>query len=113
MVHHMLRRHLGEKQNTFSVYFTLANRSVPRDIAVAIWLRNKGREKEDHSFWSLCIRDTWGLGKHHLLHRTLTPVLRIIELFELEGTLRGHLAQLPCTEQGHVQLIRCSEPRPA
>ena len=29
---------------------------------------------------------------------------RIKELPELEGTLRGHLIQLPCTEQGHLQL---------
>jgi len=29
---------------------------------------------------------------------------RIIGLFELEGTLKGHLVQLPCTEQGHLQL---------
>ena len=28
----------------------------------------------------------------------------IIDLFELEGTLKGHLAQLPCSEQGHPQL---------
>ena len=26
---------------------------------------------------------------------------RIIELFELEGTLKGHLVYLPCSEQGH------------
>ena len=28
----------------------------------------------------------------------------IVELFELEGTLKGHLIQLPCNEQGHLQL---------
>ena len=27
-----------------------------------------------------------------------------MELFELEGTLKGHLAQLPCNGQGHLQL---------
>ena len=27
-----------------------------------------------------------------------------IESFELEGTLKGHLFQVPCHEQGHLQL---------
>ena len=29
---------------------------------------------------------------------------RIIELFELEVTFKGHLIQLLCNEQGHLQL---------
>ena len=29
---------------------------------------------------------------------------RIIESFELEGTLKGHLVQLSCNEQEHLQL---------
>ena len=29
---------------------------------------------------------------------------RIIELFELEEILKGHLVQLPCNEQGHLKL---------
>jgi len=29
---------------------------------------------------------------------------RIIELLELERTLKGHLAQLPCNKQRHLQL---------
>ena len=29
---------------------------------------------------------------------------RVIELFGLEGTLKGNLVQLPCSEQGHLQL---------
>ena len=29
---------------------------------------------------------------------------RVVESFQLEGTLRGRLAQLPCNEQGHPQL---------
>lgn len=36
--------------------------------------------------------------------------IRIIESFELEETTQGHLVHLPCTELGHPQLIRCSEP---
>ena len=31
-------------------------------------------------------------------------VKRIIELFELEGTFKGHLIRLPYNEQGHLQL---------
>jgi len=29
---------------------------------------------------------------------------RIIEFYELKGTIKGHLVQLPCNEQGHLQL---------
>ena len=29
---------------------------------------------------------------------------KIIESFELEVILKGHLVQLPCNEQGHLQL---------
>jgi len=28
--------------------------------------------------------------------------LVLLELFELEGTLKGHLVQLPCNEQGQL-----------
>lgn len=31
----------------------------------------------------------------------------------LEGTFKGHLIQLPCNEQGHLQLCQCSETHPA
>jgi len=34
---------------------------------------------------------------------------RIIELFELEGTLEGHPAQIPCTEQGHLKLHQVAQ----
>ena len=30
----------------------------------------------------------------------------MIASFELEGTLKSHLVQLPCNEQGHLQLHR-------
>ena len=29
---------------------------------------------------------------------------RIMETFELEGTPKGHLVQLPCNEHGHLQV---------
>ena len=32
--------------------------------------------------------------------------LEIIESFELEGMFKGHLIQLPCSEQGHSQVLR-------
>ena len=34
---------------------------------------------------------------------------RIIELFELEGTFKGHLVQLLCNEQGHPQLNQAAQ----
>jgi len=33
---------------------------------------------------------------------------KIIESFELEGTFKGHLVQLLCSEQGHIQLNQAS-----
>jgi len=48
---------------------------------------------------------TGGEGREQVCNR------RIIEWFELEGTLKGHLAQPPCNEQGHLQLHQ--EPHPA
>jgi len=33
-------------------------------------------------------------------------IQRVFELLELEGTLKGHLVQPPCNEQGHLQQIR-------
>ena len=37
----------------------------------------------------------------------------IIELFELEGTLKGHLVQPPAMNRDTYSPIRCSEPHPA
>lgn len=34
---------------------------------------------------------------------------RIIELCELEGTCKGQLDQLPCNEQGHLQLNQVAQ----
>jgi len=34
---------------------------------------------------------------------------RIIECFGLEGTFRGHLVQLPCSEQEHLQLDQVAQ----
>ena len=33
----------------------------------------------------------------------------VIELFELEGTYKGHLVQLSCNEQGHLQLHQVTQ----
>ena len=32
-----------------------------------------------------------------------------MELFGLEGTFSGHLAQHPCSEQGHLQLDQVAQ----
>ena len=42
----------------------------------------------------------------HFPEREQSKYHRIKELFELEGTLEGHLVQLPCNEWGHPQLHR-------
>jgi len=34
---------------------------------------------------------------------------RKIELFELEGTFKGHLVHLPCNQQGHLQLGKIAQ----
>ena len=31
---------------------------------------------------------------------------RITQPFELEGTLKDHLVQLPCSEQGYIQIVQ-------
>jgi len=42
-------------------------------------------------------------------HVYIVEKYRIIECFGLEGTFRGHLAQLPCSEQGHLQLDQVAQ----
>ena len=32
-----------------------------------------------------------------------------MESFEMEGTLKGHLVQFPCNEQGHLQLSQVAQ----
>ena len=46
------------------------------------------------SFFQLCKTSMYACGNHH----------RITESFELEGTFKGHLVQLYCNKQGHLQL---------
>ena len=38
-----------------------------------------------------------------------SPGRRIIECFGLEGTVRGHLAQPPCSKPGHLQLDQAAK----
>jgi len=40
--------------------------------------------------------------RRHSAITTAVAIHRIIECFGLEGTFRGHLVQLPCSEQGHL-----------
>ena len=44
-----------------------------------------------------------------LLYRFGQDNHRTIESLELEETLKGHLVQLPCKEQGHLQLHQVSQ----
>ena len=40
----------------------------------------------------------------HLFENIYFLFQRIITLFELEGTLKGHLVLLTCNEKGHIQI---------
>ena len=59
-----------------------------------------------------CLQSKWKWGRLRIWrgpyvqqrHQEERWVHSIIESFELEGTLTGHLAQHPCSEQGHPQL---------
>ena len=46
---------------------------------------------------------------HILTNRIRTIFHRFIEMFELEGTFKGHLVQLPCSDQGHLQLDQVAQ----
>jgi len=57
---------------------------------------------------TVCLRvQAPGGGAHAKLWLLPSAQHRVIELFELVGTFKGHPIQLPCTEQGHLQLGRC------
>ena len=45
-----------------------------------------------------------GVGLNGLAGWSPTQTVRIIESFELKGTTKDHLAQLRCSEPGHLQL---------
>ena len=49
--------------------------------------------------------------KLHFLHRFMLwcAFCLFIELFELESTIKGHLVQLPCNKQGHLQLDQVAQ----
>jgi len=51
-------------------------------------------------------QDIIGLGNTAIPPSPLCQpkIIKVIELFELEGTFKGHRVQLPCSEQGHLQL---------
>jgi len=49
-----------------------------------------------------CTADAWTAPRPPL--HPQPGSCRITESFELEGTLKGHLVQLPCTERGYIQL---------
>ena len=55
----------------------------------------------------------WGEnGRSQVTQHWWSPVISslhflnaLMESFELESTFKGHLVQLPCNEQGHLQLM--------
>jgi len=44
-----------------------------------------------------------------IAYKFLSYSHRPLELFELERTFKGHLVQLRCNEQGHLQLDQISQ----
>ena len=48
---------------------------------------------------------TFLFGDRKKNKNAVTSTNMIMEVYELEETLKGHLAQLPCNEQGHLQLV--------
>jgi len=39
------------------------------------------------------------------MYKLQISIHRIVESLELEGTIKGHLVQLPCNEQGHPAVL--------
>lgn len=83
---------------------------------------NQGK-KRSYSYFSLGILSSYVVTSFtpecYQLHRTTKKVAtyvynlqkyhRIIELFKMLETLEGHLLQLPCSEQGHLQLHQVAQ----
>jgi len=81
------RGHFRWLHSTFFKYYS-ANRLVKQiQQETLIWYRAK---KLTYKSWSLI--------------EAVLPKTQVIESesFELEGTIRGHLVHLPCSEQGHL-----------
>jgi len=53
--------------------------------------------------WAAALKTTSCVHDNPSRAAVVSTPHRIIELFGLEGTFRGHLAQPPCSEQGHLQ----------
>jgi len=100
---------------------------VPARSTCHCYLGGKGKQRAE-----ICCRCVWllchchcSISQHSSIQRWTEGCtvpsylcdritrLRIIEWFELEGTLKGHLVQPPCNEQGHPQLHQVLRAHPA